>query len=384
MARRRRAHWHLGLTALLLAGAALSGLVVHWYDEEPAADAIFSSLPPATTTDAHAFADSLHAQVDSALAELGIWPELIHKQRAASDSLTVVDHISVRVPADLPLTAVNLSLSRFVRWHGGRVFEGIQRNARRVDVRCGLDSVETTLFSLRHDRRLKRRTGRIAIVLDDFGYTSGDDLLHRFCSLPQSLTMAVLPNEGQASTIVDLAHRHGHEVLLHLPMEPRDYPEQDPGAGAIFTNQDGDTIRRLVRQALARVRGAVGVNNHMGSRATADSRVMEQVLTEVKHHNLFFLDSRTTAESLCLAVASALELPAAQRDLFIDPVDEDGRVQSETVEGQLWRLAAIAVADGQAIGIGHDREQTLLALEAVLPRLESRGHRFVPVSELVQ
>ena len=108
------------------------------------------------------------------------------------------------------------------------------------------------------------------------------------------------------------------------------------------------------------------------------------MLTEVKHHNLFFLDSRTTAESLCLAVASALELPAAQRDLFIDPVDEDGRVQSETVEGQLWRLAAIAVADGQAIGIGHHREQTLLALEAVLPRLESRGHRFVPVSELVQ
>ena len=384
MARRRRSHWHLGLTALLLAGAVLSALVLHKRSEEPATGPILPSLPPATATDAHAFAESLHSQVDTALAELGIWPGLIRKQRATGDSLAVVDHISVRVPADLPLTTVNLSLSRFVRWHGGHVFEGIQRSAGRVDVRCGLDTVETTLFSLRQDSRLKRRTGRIAIVLDDFGSASGDDLLQRFCSLPQPLTMAVLPNEGQASTIVDLAHRHGHEVLLHLPMEPRDYPEKDPGAGAIFTNQDDDTIRRLVRLALARIPAAVGVNNHMGSRATADSRVMEQVLAELKHHRLFFLDSRTTAESLGLAVASAIGLPAAQRDLFIDPVDEDGRVQSETVEGQLWRLAAIAVADGQAIGIGHDREQTLLALEAVLPRLESRGHRFVPVSELIQ
>ena len=287
----------------------------------------------------------------------------------------------MRVPADLPLAEVNLSLTRLVSWNGGRVFEGVEgENARWVELRCGVDSTETTRFKLRHDPHLKRRAGRIAVVLDDFGQHSRDrDLVERFCALPWPLTLAVLPNEGRAAEITSRARRHGHEVLLHLPMEPIDYPEKDPGDGAIFVRQDAATIRTLVRQALSEIPDVAGVNNHMGSLATADSRVMEEVLAELKERGLFYLDSRTSAESLGYAMASAMEVPAARRDMFIDPVDEVG-----SVEANLWALAALAGEQGEAIGIGHDREQTLLALEAVLPRLESRGHRFVPVSQLVR
>ena len=125
--------------------------------------------------------------------------------------------------------------------------------------------------------------------------------------------------------------------------------------------------------------GAVGLNNHMGSRATADARVMEQVLTEVKKHDLFFLDSRTAAASIAYGTALQLAVPALQRDLFIDTVDEAG-----AIEARLWELAELAAAQGHAIGIGHDREQTLLALQSVLPHLETRGFLFVPLSQLVR
>ena len=387
MTRQRRSHWHLGLTALLMIAAILAALVIHWQSPPPEPLALLPPLPPPAEANASAFGDSLYTQVEAVLAELGIWPELITKERTSPpDGTMSVDRIAVTVPGDLPLETVNLSVSRFVGWHGGRVIAGIQRHARRVDIRCGLDSIETTLFTLRQDPTVRRRSGRIAIVVDDFGDASGDqvELVRSFCRIQQGLTLAVLPNEGDVSSILGLAREHGHEIILHLPMEPSDYPESDPGEDAIFVHQDGETIRRLVKRALAHVPDAAGVNNHMGSRATADRRVMEAVLREVKDRELFFLDSRTSGKSLGFAVASAIELPVARRDLFIDPVDDDGSVAIETVERSLWELADLAAATGQAIGIGHDREETLRALESILPRLESRGHRFVPVSELAQ
>jgi len=384
--RRRTPRWHLALSAFLLLGAVAVVLVVQWRSRsDTPADFATSALPsPTPVSDSRAFADTLLSQAPAALAEVGIWPELISQvidqAKEEPDALAhSTDIITVRVPADLPLAIANLSLTQLVTWNGGRVFEGIEYNARFVELVCGVDSTETTRFQLRRTR-LKRRTGNIAIVLDDFGQHSWDDnLVERFCALPWPLTLAILPNEGGGAEIAAMARRHGHETLLHLPMEPIGFPEEDPGDGAIFVRQDGATIRALVRQALREIPNVAGVNNHMGSRASADSRVMGEILGELKELDLFFLDSRTSAETVGYATASVMGVPTAQRDLFIDPVDEVG-----AVEGRLWALAALAGDQGEAIGIGHDREQTLLALQAVLPRLESRGHRFVPVSHLVR
>ena len=383
MARRQHPQWHLGFSALLLGAAILAALVVNWQSPSPEPVAQLPPSRPPEKTDAYTLGDSRYAQVETVLDELGIWPELIVKTRSHQSS---VDSVSITVPTDLPLEAVNLALTRFISWHGGHVMTGIQRSTRRVDIRCGLDSTATTAFVLRQHPSLQRKAGRIAIVVDDFGDTAGahGDLFRAFCHISQPLTLAILPNEGDVSAILTMAQERNHEIILHLPMEPDDYPHSDPGDDAIFSHQDDDTIRQLVRRALARVPGAAGINNHMGSRATSDSRVMEAVLSEVKARNLYFLDSRTSGRSAAMVTASALELPAARRDLFIDPVDEDGRVTVATIEGQLWKLADIARDTGQAIGIGHDRRETLRALESTLPRLESRGYRFVPVSELVR
>ena len=383
MTRRRHPQWHLGLSALLLGAAILAALVVNWQSPSAEPVALLPPLRPPAKTDTYTLGDSLYAQVETVLEELGIWPELIVKSQLHQSP---VDSISITVPADLPLEAVNLALTRFISWHGGHVMTGVQRSTRRVDIRCGLDSTATTAFVLRQHPSLQRKAGRIAIVVDDFGDAAGahGDLFRAFCQIPQPLTLAVLPNEGDVSAVLTMAQERDHEIILHLPMEPDDYPHSDPGDGAIFSHQDDDTIRQLVRRALARVPDAAGINNHMGSRATADSRVMEAVLSEIKARNLYFLDSRTSGRSVAMITAAALELPAARRDLFIDPVDERGRVTVSTIEGQLWKLADMARDTGQAIGIGHDRRETLRALESTLPRLESRGHHFVPVSELVK
>lgn len=376
MAKRRRPPlWHLALSGSLIVATVLLVIYTHRENQAQSVAAPAAPHPVAKVeqaADARDLATLLYKQVDAALEELGLWPELLDKRHGPPDT------IAVQVPADLPLAMVNLQLTYLVERCGGKVLRAVEKQRhQQVEMRCGLDSTLTTLFVLEH-ALVRRKTGRIAIVLDDFGYLSWNDrLIERFCALPQSLTLAILPNEGKVKDIVDLVQRHDHEVLIHLPMEPENYPEKNPGKNAVFTNQDDATIRQLVRTAIRRIPGAVGLNNHMGSKATADVRVMEQVLTEVKRNKLLFLDSRTTATSVAYGTALALDIPALQRDLFIDTVDE-----TAAIEARLWELAELAATQGQAIGIGHDREHTLLALESVLPRLETRGFLFVPLSQL--
>lgn len=363
-------------TVLILVLTAVAILLYRQWRERSPERQLIALLPPPvySAADAPALADTLYARAELALEELGIWADLVYKTRDDPD------RIEVRVPADLPLPVVNLHLTHFVEGGGGRVLRAVETiPGQRLEMRCGFDSVATTLFLLERERELRRRVGQIAIVLDDFGYMSWDEsLIEHFCALPQLLTFAVLPNEGGVAAIVDLVQSHGHQVILHLPMEPDD-PEKDPGEEAIRSDQTDGEIRQRVRQALRRVPGAAGVNNHMGSRATADSRVMEQVLQVLKEEQLFFLDSRTTTETVAYALAKGLGVPALSRDLFIDQIDDP-----QAIESQLWNLAALAARGGQAIGIGHDRQNTLLALRAVLPRLETRGFRFVLLSQLAR
>ena len=159
-------------------------------------------------------------------------------------------------------------------------------------------------------------------------------------------------------------------------MEPEG--AEDPGDGAILIAHEDAEIRRRVRHALERVPHARGISNHIGSKATADERIMRQILSELKARNLLFLDSRTTTNSVAYQLAVDMDLMTFTRDLFIDEVDE-----VEAIQSRLWDLAGIASRTGQAIGIGHNREETLAALTTVLPRLETRGFRFVPVSQLL-
>ena len=363
--RQRHPGWHLALSGLLLASATAFLL----YAPAPQRTSDLPIIAPAPApvpyqaANAGQLADALYAGIDSALADLGIWTALYSKS---------LDRIEVGVPADLPLAEANLGISRFVQRLGGQVLSANERRGQ-VEIRCGFGEVQTTIFILAPVAE-HRRTGNIAIVIDDFA--DPDPIAAHFCAIPQPLTFSILPRADQAPALVERARANGHEVLVHLPMEPKG--GASPGANAILVGLDDAEIRRRVRRALQSVPHARGINNHMGSKATTDERIMRLVLSELKDRNLLFLDSRTTASSVAYQLAVDMDLRAFNRDLFIDEIAD-----AQAIQGKLWELAALAAQSGQAIGVGHNRRETLIALLAALPQLERRGFRLVPVSRLL-
>ena len=367
--RQRHPGWHLVLSGLLLAGA--TAFLLYTPSPERTSDLpVIAPTPapdPYQAANASQLADALYAGIDSTLADLGIRPALYSKHRR-----DYFDQIKVGVPADLPLAEANLGISRFVQQLGGQVLSASERRGQ-VEIRCGFGEVRTTIFILAPVAE-RRRTGNIAIVIDDF--TDDDPIAAHFCAIPQPLTFSILPRASQAHSLVERMRANGHEVLIHLPMEPKGGASL--GGNAILVGLDDEEIRRRVRRALQRVPHARGINNHMGSKATADKRVMRLVLSELKDRKLLFLDSRTTASSVAYQLAVDMDIRAFNRDLFIDEIAD-----AQTIRDKLWELAAIAAQSGQAIGVGHNRRETLIALSAALPQLEKRGFRFVRVSQLL-
>ena len=223
--------------------------------------------------------------------------------------------------------------------------------------------------------RLSRRP-QIAVVIDDFGFDSASAAA--FAALPLPLTGAVLPGLSHSAEVARLLKERGCEVLLHLPMEPRGYPEVKPGPGALFVDMPPARLAALTRENLAGLPEVIGVNNHMGSRFTAAAGPMRAVLEVLAERGLFFLDSRTHAGSTAYTQALALGLPALQRDVFLDNIRD-----VEHIVVQLKVLLEVAAAKGRAVAIGHPYPQTLTALSQ-LPRMAaSAGVEIVSLSTML-
>lgn len=220
--------------------------------------------------------------------------------------------------------------------------------------------------------------GRIAIVIDDLGWDP--KVARALLELDLPLTFAILPSLPYSEGVARQALQKRREILLHLPMEPHGYPEVDPGKGALLREMDEATLESLLLQDLKGIPSPVGVNNHMGSSFTEDDRAMRVVLKLLKRRGLFFLDSRTSPDSVAYEVAKELGLKAGRRQVFLDNGDQ---ANVAAVERQIWRLVRIAQKEGQAIGIGHPHPYTLEALRQTLPQLKANGVEVVPVSRLV-
>lgn len=220
---------------------------------------------------------------------------------------------------------------------------------------------------------------RVAVVLDDAGMRLEE--LERALRVGRPLSLAILPGLPSSEELARRAREAGLEVLLHLPMEPED-PELASRMGklAVRVGMGEEDIARTVRAALRSVPGAVGVNNHMGSRATADPRVVRAVLRVVREEDLFFLDSRTTSKSSAEAVAKELGVPALRRAVFLDHDPSP-----EAVRAQVRRLVQEALREGSAVGIGHaNRPHTAEILAEMAPEVERAGVRWVFASELAR
>ena len=220
-----------------------------------------------------------------------------------------------------------------------------------------------------------KRAHGVAIIIDDLGYDR--DMAISFFQLDLPLTFSVLPMAPHTETIVQEANRRGRELMLHLPMEPKNYPSSNPGPGALLTNMDETEIRRTLEAHLSRVAGSRGVNHHMGSYFTERNDKMGIVLRELKKRNLFYIDSRTTKETVALEMAKKMGLPSARRHVFLD-----NDLSPKRIRFQMERLLGMARRSGAAIGIAHPHKETLQVLKEYQHRLENNV-MVIPASELV-
>ncbi len=216
---------------------------------------------------------------------------------------------------------------------------------------------------------------RLALIIDDCGQWL--DTERGFIALPVALTLSVLPDVRFNHTIEREARAESKGVMLHLPMET--LSGLNPGPGKITTEMTDEAITAQVDHDLENVDLARGVNNHEGSKATADPRVMNDLMTVLARRNRFFIDSRTNRDSIAQAVATRRGVATAGRDVFLD-----NRADVAYTEGQLRIAAELAKKDGSAIAIGHPRPTTLEAVRAMIPELRADGITFVLASDLTR
>lgn len=215
----------------------------------------------------------------------------------------------------------------------------------------------------------------IAIVLDDMG--PNKENTERALKLPPSVTFAFLPYAKDVAVLAAQAKGKGHELLVHVPMEPAGAVE--PGPHALRVTDAPEKILEELRWNLSQLSGYVGINNHMGSRFTADETSMRIVVGELKTRKLLLLDSRTTKDTQAAPIAQQAGVPSLSRDVFLDNEEGSGEVTRE-----LERLEKLAREKGSAVAIGHPHPATLDVLQKWLPQAEKRGIKLVPLTQVLK
>jgi len=216
----------------------------------------------------------------------------------------------------------------------------------------------------------------IAVVIDDMGLDKHRS--ERVTTLKAPLTLAYMTYADDIDRQTAQAHARGHELMVHMPMQPMS-ASFDAGPEALDVGLAPDELRRRIGWGLSRFQGFVGVNNHMGSRFTADSAGMRVVMEELNRRGLLFLDSVTTDKSVAGEAARRVGVPFAARQIFLD-----NEQSVRAVRAQLDKLETLSRKYGAAIAIGHPHDTTIEALTAWLPTVESRGFVLVPLTAVVR
>ncbi|QCI15024.1 divergent polysaccharide deacetylase family protein [Pseudomonas putida] len=210
----------------------------------------------------------------------------------------------------------------------------------------------------------------LSIVIDDLGQNTERD--SRTLALPGPVTMAIMPDTPHATDFARQAHKAGRTVILHMPMDPA------TGPYAWHPDLPLEELARRLDAALAKVPYVAGINNHMGSRMTAQREPMAWLMGELQRRHLFFVDSRTSAATVAAAEAQAHDLAHVSRDVFLD----DERTP-EAISGQLHKAVELARRQGSAVVIGHPYPQTLQVLEQEIPRLKAQGIVLIGLRQMI-
>ena len=308
----------------------------------------------------------------------------------SSSEKALIQKLKNRLRSSKELGTVNAEFQRF-QWLKGEgvvvsFFHGGRLLGRYTFVLLPQDHGEmTSPLEFRPSPAPASRVSRrpmVAIVIDDVGYTKhAADL---FLNLPFPVTVSVIPFTPYVGYAVSLAEARGKEVMLHIPMESGGHREaiermESRTKGMLRVSMSDSAIVSLLRREIAAVPGAIGANNHMGSKFTRNRHKMEVVLGELKRHGLFFLDSLTSSRSVAYRTARAMGVPALRRDVFLDHTHT-----KEAMDRQFKRLAAIALRRGYAVAIGHPLTATYTMIKEGASKLKAMGIEIVPISRLLR
>jgi len=217
---------------------------------------------------------------------------------------------------------------------------------------------------------------KVAVIIDDMGYSL--KAINEVCSIKKPLTISILPFSPLAQETARIAHQDNLEVMLHLPLESLNSQEGNDIEGIIHSRMSEEETRQAVETDLAQVPFLSGVNNHMGSKITAEEPQMRIILESIKKRNLFFIDSRTTGRSLAYKLSQELGIPSAYRHVFLDTENKDNYIKKRLIE-----LFHMAQKNGEAVGIGHPTEETLRVLKENFYLVDAYNIEAVFASQIV-
>ncbi|MDX1518964.1 MAG: divergent polysaccharide deacetylase family protein [Gammaproteobacteria bacterium] len=218
------------------------------------------------------------------------------------------------------------------------------------------------------------RTAYISIIIDDLGYRLHDDL--RAVALPGPVICAIMPHAPYSTQLAELAHQQGKEIILHQPLEALQKNEY-LGPGALTLDMTEQEFTRTFRSNMASVPHMIGVNNHMGSLLTQHPGHMGWLMSVIKQHHLFFIDSVTSDNSIAAMIAHEKNIPYLERDIFFDNVQK-----ASAIEKQFGKLLQIARVRGTAVGIGHPYPETMNVLTRVIQELDPGDVKLVGLKSL--
>lgn len=284
----------------------------------------------------------------------------------------------VRVPKEIHPLVIYQILSNQVRQLGGKVESGTE-DLRTGETNLAYSFAGKTLGMIRliPDPALTRHVGKIAIIIDDFGYTT-NDVVNSLLKLEIPITYSIIPGLKFSKALAERLNKTGKAILIHMPMQALERRVESDGY-SLLVNMNEKEIRARVRKAITAVPHAVGMNNHMGSAATVRDSLLAPVFDELDKAGLFFIDSRTNPNTHAFKLAKKMGLEAEINDIFLDNEESWEKVQQK-----MWQLADLAASRGSAIAIGHPHRYTLQAIQEIAPQLIQRGFQFVPVEELTR
>ena len=221
----------------------------------------------------------------------------------------------------------------------------------------------------------KSIAGELNIIIDDFGYRN-DEVSDGFLSLGANLTFAVIPGHKYSRSFAKKAFERGYEVIVHMPMESH-VSSSGEEVFVLNTDMTSSEIESRMENVITHLPQAVGMNNHQGSKATENKRVMNVVGSVLKKYEKYFIDSRTTPESIAESMMMSLGVHTANRDVFLD-----NEADPYLINKQLDQLISTVQHKGSAIGVGHARPMTLQVLQKRIPELKKAGFQFKFVSSL--